>query len=92
MPSPRSASVSGRGSGRKRRSWRACWSKPIRRVRRVREREAEQVFIGGASQIFETPEFADVEKMRSLFRAFEDKYKLITLLDKTAAAEVSRSS
>jgi len=53
----------------------------------VREREAEQVFIGGASQIFETPEFADVEKMRSLFRAFEDKYKLITLLDKTAAAE-----
>jgi len=45
------------------------------------------VFIGGASQIFETPEFADVEKMRSLFRAFEDKYKLITLLDKTAAAE-----
>jgi heat-inducible transcriptional repressor len=28
-----------------------------------------------------------VEKMRSLFHAFEDKYKLITLLDKTAAAE-----
>jgi heat-inducible transcriptional repressor len=53
----------------------------------VRERDAEKVFIGGASQIFETPEFADVEKMRSLFRAFEDKYKLITLLDKTAAAE-----
>jgi len=28
-----------------------------------------------------------VEKMRALFRAFEDKYKLIKLLDKTAAAE-----
>jgi heat-inducible transcriptional repressor len=53
----------------------------------VRERDAEKVFIGGASQIFETPEFADVEKMRSLFRAFEDKYKLIKLLDKTAVAE-----
>lgn len=53
----------------------------------VRERDSEKVFIGGASQIFETPEFADVEKMRSLFRAFEDKYKLITLLDKTAVAE-----
>jgi heat-inducible transcriptional repressor len=53
----------------------------------VRERDAEKVFIGGASKIFETPEFADVEKMRALFRAFEDKFKLITLLDKTAAAE-----
>jgi heat-inducible transcriptional repressor len=53
----------------------------------VRERDAEKVFIGGASQIFETPEFADVEKMRALFRAFEDKYKLIKLLDKTAVAE-----
>jgi heat-inducible transcriptional repressor len=53
----------------------------------VRERDAEKVFIGGASQIFETPEFADVEKMRSLFRAFEDKYKLIKLLDKTTVAE-----
>jgi heat-inducible transcriptional repressor len=55
--------------------------------REVREPDAENVFIGGASQMFETPEFADVEKMRSLFRAFEDKYKLIKLLDKTAAAE-----
>lgn len=53
----------------------------------VRERDADKVFIGGASQIFETPEFADVEKMRALFRAFEDKYKLIKLLDKTAVAE-----
>lgn len=53
----------------------------------VRERDADKLFIGGASQIFETPEFADVEQMRSLFRAFEDKYKLIKLLDKTAVAE-----
>ena len=53
----------------------------------VREQEGEKVFIGGASQIFESPEFADIEKIRTLFRAFEDKYKLIKLLDKTAAAE-----
>lgn len=52
----------------------------------VHERE-EHVFIGGASQIFNAPEFADIEKIRTLFRAFEDKYKLIKLLDKTAAAE-----
>jgi heat-inducible transcriptional repressor len=53
----------------------------------VQERETDKVFIGGASQIFETPEFADIEKMRSLFRAFEDKYKLLKLLDKTTAAK-----
>ncbi len=53
----------------------------------VREREVDKVFIGGASQMLEAPEFADIEKMRVLFRAFEDKYRLIKLLDKTVAAE-----
>ncbi len=36
--------------------------------------------------MFENPEFADVEKMRSLFKAFEDKYKLLRLLDRSTAA------
>jgi heat-inducible transcriptional repressor len=54
--------------------------------RQVQERDADKVYISGASQIFETPEFSDIEKMRTLFRAFEDKYKLLKLLDKTAAA------
>jgi heat-inducible transcriptional repressor len=58
-----------------------------RASREVRERESEKVYIGGASQIFDTPEFATVEKMRELFRAFEDKYKLLRLLDRSAAAE-----
>ena len=53
----------------------------------VRERDADKVFIGGASQLFDTPEFADVEKLRSLFRAFEDKYKFLKLLDKTSEAQ-----
>lgn len=53
----------------------------------VHEQEGEKVFIGGASQIFDAPEFADIEKIRTLFRAFEDKYKLVKLLDKTAVAE-----
>ncbi|MDH4163698.1 MAG: heat-inducible transcriptional repressor HrcA [Nitrospirota bacterium] len=53
----------------------------------VRERDSDKVYIGGASQIFDSPEFADIEKMRSLFRAFEDRYKLVKLLDKTSAAE-----
>jgi heat-inducible transcriptional repressor len=53
----------------------------------VQERENEKVYIGGASQMLETPEFATVEQMRSLFKAFEDKYKLLKLLDRSVAAQ-----
>ncbi len=53
----------------------------------VSERDAEKVYIGGTSRILDTPEFADVDKMRSIFKAFEDKYKLLKLLDKSVAAE-----
>jgi heat-inducible transcriptional repressor len=53
----------------------------------VQERESEKVYIGGASQILESPEFANVEKMRALFKAFEDKYKLLKLLDRSVSAE-----
>jgi len=53
----------------------------------VHERESERVYIDGASQIFETPEFATVERMRSLFKAFEDKYKLLRLLDRSVVAQ-----
>ena len=53
----------------------------------VQERENEKVYIGGASQMLESPEFANVEKMRSLFKAFEDKYKLLKLLDRSVSAQ-----
>ncbi len=53
----------------------------------VQGRDAEKVYIGGASQILENPEFANVEKMRTLFKAFEDKYKLLKLLDRSVTAE-----
>jgi heat-inducible transcriptional repressor len=55
--------------------------------RDVQERESEKVYIGGASQVLESPEFADVEKMRALFKAFEDKYKLLKLLDRSVSAQ-----
>jgi len=53
----------------------------------MQERETEKVFIGGASQILESPEFANVEKMRTLFKTFEDKYRLLKLLDQSTAAD-----
>jgi heat-inducible transcriptional repressor len=53
----------------------------------VQERDTEKVYIDGASQILENPEFANVEKMRTLFKALEDKYKLLKLLDRSVTAE-----
>jgi heat-inducible transcriptional repressor len=58
-----------------------------RASREVQERDSEKIYIGGTSQILENPEFANVEKMKSLFKALEDKYKLLKLLDRSAAAE-----
>src|SRR5574341_766163 len=53
----------------------------------VRERESEKVYIGGASQMLESPEFANVDKMKALLKAFEDKYKMLKLLDRSVAAQ-----
>ncbi len=58
----------------------------VRASQDVQERENEIVYIGGASRMLENPDFASVEKMRALFKAFEDKYKLLRLLDRSAAA------
>jgi heat-inducible transcriptional repressor len=46
-----------------------------------------EVFIEGQVNILEQPEFADVEKMKDIFRAFEEKSQLITLLDRCMDAE-----
>jgi heat-inducible transcriptional repressor len=45
------------------------------------EKEGE-VYIGGTANIMHQPEFADVEKMRSIFTAFEEKSKLVKILDR----------
>lgn len=50
--------------------------------------EEEELYIEGTSQILDYPEFAaDVEKMRVLFKAFEEKRHLITLLDQTLESQ-----
>lgn len=40
-----------------------------------------EVYIGGTANIMEQPEFADIEKMRSIFAAFEEKSKVVKILD-----------
>jgi heat-inducible transcriptional repressor len=54
--------------------------------REIEERDGEKVYIGGAFQVLESPEFANVEKMRTLFKAFEDKYRLLKLLERSVTA------
>ncbi len=46
-----------------------------------------QVFIEGASNILDQPEFADLGRMKRLLRAFERKSLLVELLDKTQQVE-----
>jgi len=45
------------------------------------EAENPNIFVDGASNILTKPEFADVEKMRDLFRTFEEKSRLIRILN-----------
>jgi heat-inducible transcriptional repressor len=54
----------------------------------LQSEEEEELYIEGTSQILDYPEFAaDVEKIRTLFKAFEEKHHLITLLDQTLASQ-----
>ncbi len=46
----------------------------------------ERVLIEGAGSFLEAPEFADVERMRALFRALDEKEKLLELLDRVQRA------
>ncbi len=41
------------------------------------------VFIQGKESFFEAPEFADIQRMRELFAALEEKSKLLDVLDRT---------
>ncbi|MBX5481250.1 MAG: heat-inducible transcription repressor HrcA [Myxococcaceae bacterium] len=46
----------------------------------------ERLFIEGTGSFLETPEFADMERARALFRALEEKSKLLELLDRVQRA------
>lgn len=52
------------------------------------EEEAEgELFVGGLSEIFNIPDFRDIDKMKELFYAFEEKHRLVRLLDMAMEAE-----
>jgi heat-inducible transcriptional repressor len=49
--------------------------------------QEERVLIEGTGSFLESPEFADVERMRALFRALGEKHKLLALLDRVQRAK-----
>ena len=48
--------------------------------------EGSEIYIEGQTNLFNNPEFADVERMRRILRTFEDKSRIIRLLDVTLKA------
>jgi heat-inducible transcriptional repressor len=55
--------------------------------RQTLEETEVEVFIEGQANILEQPEFADVGKMKEIFRAFEEKGQLLALLERCMTAE-----
>ena len=49
--------------------------------------EAERVVIEGQGALFDRPEFGDSEKIRGYLSAFDEKRKLLELLEQTVAAQ-----
>jgi len=50
------------------------------------QRAAREIFIEGQTNILGQPEFADVEQLKALLTTFEEKSKLLRILDKTLEA------
>ncbi|MEW6139320.1 MAG: heat-inducible transcriptional repressor HrcA [Thermodesulfobacteriota bacterium] len=49
--------------------------------------DTREVFIGGQSNILLDPEFSEIKKLKAVLTTFEEKTKLLKLLDKTLQAE-----
>ncbi len=51
------------------------------------ESEPEAIYVQGAVNILNKPEFADVERMRNLFTMFEEKSRLVKILNECIASQ-----
>ena len=55
---------------------------------RALEAEPEgDVYVAGAAHIADQPEFADIDKMKALFAAFEEKSELVKILNECLTGE-----
>src|SRR5262249_48791163 len=62
------------------------WSSWNESLRAETELSSESVYVQGASNILHQPEFADVERMRILFQMFEEKSRLVKILNECISA------
>lgn len=53
----------------------------------LQDDDGGELYIEGTSQLLNFPEFTDIDKIRALFRAFEEKHHLVKLLDRSLEAE-----
>ncbi len=65
----------------------ALLAKALKLSEQTLDENGTEVFIEGQVNILDQPEFADVEKMKEIFRAFEEKNQLISLLDRCMESE-----
>lgn len=49
--------------------------------------DSDQIFVEGQSRILDQPEFSDVNRMKEIFRAFEEKNRLLQLLGRCMSAD-----
>ncbi|MEW5851375.1 MAG: heat-inducible transcriptional repressor HrcA [Myxococcota bacterium] len=55
-------------------------------VLRDAERSPKDVILAGETQVLEKPEFADVDRIKGLLKAFEEKHLLVRMLDRIEVA------
>jgi heat-inducible transcriptional repressor len=53
------------------------------------EAESPNIYIDGASNILAKPDFVDIGRMRELFRTFEEKSRLITILNECISRDTA---
>ena len=68
-------------------SYDALLARALKLSQQTLEETDSEVFIEGQANILEQPEFADVARMKDIFRAFEEKGQLLALLERSLAAE-----
>ena len=49
--------------------------------------EHDEIYLDGQTKIFDQPEFSNIEKMRTIFQAFEEKGRLLQLLGRCMNAD-----
>lgn len=74
------------------RNEKVCYDKLMLNALRISEQavfadDSDGVFLDGQSRIIDQPEFSDVNRMKEIFRAFEEKAVILNLLERCMSAD-----